>query len=77
MKKINPLLSDPFLRTKFHRNAKALHNLPVPTLYENALQPPSNPYTHQTLITNTGALLAYSGTKTGRSPTDKRIVCDN
>lgn len=38
-------------------------------LYEDALV-----YETGTAITSTGALTAYSGAKTGRSPLDKRIV---
>ena len=40
-----------------------------PTLYEDALR-----YEKGSAITATGALVAMSGEKTGRSPTDKRIV---
>jgi ATP-dependent phosphoenolpyruvate carboxykinase len=35
-----------------------------------------DPSIHPTTITDTGALSASSGTKTGRSPKDKRIVED-
>lgn len=38
-------------------------------LYEDALV-----YESGSAITSTGALSAYSGAKTGRSPSDKRIV---
>jgi phosphoenolpyruvate carboxykinase (ATP) len=38
-------------------------------LYEDALV-----YETGSAITSTGALTAYSGAKTGRSPLDKRIV---
>lgn len=44
-------------------------NPSVPALYEDALV-----YETGTAMTNTGALTAYSGAKTGRSPLDKRIV---
>lgn len=44
------------------------HNAPPPTLYEDGLLEKG------TLISSTGALMAYSGEKTGRSPKDKRIV---
>ncbi|EGV60597.1 Protein kinase C-like 1 [Yamadazyma tenuis] len=44
------------------------HNAPAPTLYEDGLLEKG------TLISSTGALMAYSGKKTGRSPKDKRIV---
>ncbi|WP_372894378.1 phosphoenolpyruvate carboxykinase (ATP) [Stieleria sp.] len=39
------------------------------TLYEEALR-----YEKQATLADTGALIAYSGDKTGRSPKDKRIV---
>jgi ATP-dependent phosphoenolpyruvate carboxykinase len=41
----------------------------VAALYEDALV-----YETGSAITSTGALTAYSGAKTGRSPLDKRIV---
>jgi hypothetical protein len=44
-------------------------NPSVPALYEDALV-----YETGTAITSSGALSAYSGAKTGRSPSDKRIV---
>lgn len=44
------------------------HNAPPPILYEDGLLEKG------TTISSTGALLAYSGRKTGRSPGDKRIV---
>ncbi|RCK66129.1 Phosphoenolpyruvate carboxykinase [ATP] [Candida viswanathii] len=44
------------------------HNSPPPTLYEDGLLEKG------TTISSTGALMAYSGKKTGRSPKDKRIV---
>lgn len=44
-------------------------NASVPALYEDALV-----YETGSAITSTGALTAYSGNKTGRSPLDKRIV---
>ncbi len=44
-------------------------NLSVPELYEKALRLEKG-----TAISDTGALMAYSGEKTGRSPKDKRIV---
>lgn len=45
------------------------HNTAVPILYEIALRKEKG-----TAISDTGALLVYSGEKTGRSPKDKRIV---
>lgn len=44
-------------------------NPSVASLYEDALV-----YETGTAITCSGALTAYSGAKTGRSPLDKRIV---
>ncbi|ODQ78653.1 hypothetical protein BABINDRAFT_162358 [Babjeviella inositovora NRRL Y-12698] len=44
------------------------HNAAVPTLYEDGLLEKG------TMISSTGALMAFSGKKTGRSPKDKRIV---
>jgi ATP-dependent phosphoenolpyruvate carboxykinase len=44
-------------------------NPSVATLYEDALV-----YETGSAITSTGALTAYSGAKTGRSPLDKRMV---
>ncbi|AGO11180.1 AaceriAFR292Wp [[Ashbya] aceris (nom. inval.)] len=43
-------------------------NAPAAVLYEDALAE------RKTAISSTGALIAYSGEKTGRSPKDKRIV---
>lgn len=44
-------------------------NTAVPTLYEIGLRKEAG-----TAISNVGALLVYSGEKTGRSPKDKRVV---
>jgi ATP-dependent phosphoenolpyruvate carboxykinase len=44
-------------------------NPSVSALYEDALV-----YETGTAMTSTGALTAYSGAKTGRSPLDKRVV---
>ncbi|KEY67680.1 hypothetical protein S7711_03933 [Stachybotrys chartarum IBT 7711] len=46
-------------------------NPSVAALYEDALV-----YESGSAITSSGALTAYSGAKTGRSPLDKRIVCE-
>lgn len=48
--------------------ASILRNPPPARLYEEAVR------CEQSLITSSGALLALSGAKTGRSPKDKRIV---
>jgi phosphoenolpyruvate carboxykinase (ATP) len=45
------------------------HNLPPSMLYEHAMR-----YDKGAGIAENGALVAYSGEKTGRSPKDKRIV---
>ena len=44
-------------------------NLPPSSLYEHAIR-----YEKDASIAENGALVAYSGAKTGRSPQDKRIV---
>jgi phosphoenolpyruvate carboxykinase (ATP) len=44
-------------------------NLPPSALYEHAIR-----YEKEASIAENGALVAYSGTKTGRSPKDKRVV---
>ena len=43
-------------------------NAPAALLYEDALKE------NKTRISASGALIAFSGSKTGRSPKDKRIV---
>src|SRR5262245_44243793 len=45
------------------------HNLSPSVLYEHAIR-----YEKDASIAENGALVAYSGTKTGRSPKDKRVV---
>src|SRR5512141_1752976 len=44
-------------------------NLPPSSLYEHAIR-----YEKDSSIAENGALVAYSGVKTGRSPKDKRVV---
>ena len=44
-------------------------NAPPSRLYEEAVR-----YDPRTRIAGSGALVAYSGDKTGRSPKDKRVV---
>ena len=46
-----------------------LRNLPPSRLYIEAIR-----HEPTSTISDTGALIAYSGAKTGRSPKDKRIV---
>ena len=53
-----------------HINVPVIHrNLPPSALYEHAIR-----YEKDASIAENGALVAYSGAKTGRSPKDKRIV---
>ena len=49
--------------------SEVLHNAPEPVLYEHAVR-----FEAGSRISSTGALVAYSGAKTGRSPADKRLV---
>src|SRR5437764_150486 len=49
--------------------ADVRRNLPPARLYEEAIR-----YEPDSRIAECGALVAYSGPKTGRSPRDKRIV---
>jgi phosphoenolpyruvate carboxykinase (ATP) len=49
--------------------AEVHHNLPPSQLYEHAIR-----YEKDASIADNGALVAYSGVKTGRSPKDKRVV---
>jgi phosphoenolpyruvate carboxykinase (ATP) len=51
------------------RNKKVIRNAPAAVLYEEAIKHEAG-----TVISNTGALVAMSGEKTGRSPKDKRVV---
>lgn len=51
------------------RNKKILRNAPPAVLYEEAVK-----FEAGTVISDTGALVALSGEKTGRSPNDKRVV---
>src|SRR5262249_42329796 len=57
-------LSQPELTKK-----EIFRNLPPSVLYEHAIR-----YDSDATIAENGALVAYSGEKTGRSPKDKRVV---
>src|SRR6478736_3510853 len=48
---------------------EVFRNLPPSALYEHAIR-----YEKDASIAENGALVAYSGSKTGRSPKDKRVV---
>ena len=50
-------------------NTKVYRNLSPAGLYEHAIRHEKNDF-----IADSGALIAYSGDKTGRSPKDKRVV---
>src|SRR6187455_3441632 len=49
--------------------AEVHHNLSPSALYEHAIR-----FEKDASIAENGALVAYSGAKTGRSPKDKRVV---
>src|SRR5512138_2624862 len=49
--------------------AEVHRNLPASSLYEHAIR-----FEEEASIAENGALVAYSGVKTGRSPKDKRVV---
>lgn len=55
--------------TRINPRIQQIANPSVPALYEDALV-----YETGSAITSSGALSAYSGAKTGRSPSDKRVV---
>lgn len=58
-----------FTHRSTHTKIYKIANPSVAALYEDALV-----YESGSAITSSGALSAYSGAKTGRSPSDKRIV---
>src|SRR6476469_10562173 len=60
----------PFNLNDHELTAKEVYrNLPPSALYEHAIR-----YEKDASIAENGALVAYSGSKTGRSPKDKRVV---
>src|SRR5690349_14951763 len=71
------LTVDPMTTTSFDLREYGLtvdqvhHNLAPSSLYEHAIR-----YEEDACIAENGALVAYSGVKTGRSPKDKRVVRD-
>lgn len=58
---------------------EVFHNLNIAEIYEKETRyyNPTDPNVSPNIITSTGAMAAYSGAKTGRSPKDKRIVHDD
>lgn len=57
---------------KFIKGGEFFHNPSPPLLYSHAIQFERHP----SVIADSGAIIAHSGEKTGRSPADKRIVRD-
>jgi phosphoenolpyruvate carboxykinase (ATP) len=55
----------------FFAHASLKRNAPVAALYEDAVK------YEGAVIADSGALINYSGKKTGRSPKDKRIVYED
>src|ERR1043165_109427 len=67
---MNPANSSIFTLDQHRINVTEVHrNLPPNALYEHAIR-----YEKGASIADNGALVAYSGAKTGRSPKDKRVV---
>lgn len=72
---MNPGIDAPWASTTFALTEHGLEvveihrNLPPSSLYEHAIR-----FEKDASIAENGALVAYSGVKTGRSPKDKRVV---
>jgi phosphoenolpyruvate carboxykinase (ATP) len=63
-------MTDSFNLQDYGINVAEIHrNLPIGALYEHAIL-----YEKDGHIAENGALVAYSGVKTGRSPKDKRVA---
>ena len=53
-------------------------NLKISQYYEmGCIVNPADPETRKSCVADSGAFVAYSGAKSGRSPKDKRIVTDS
>lgn len=66
--------------TKFGiKNRRIAFNISTPELYESAFHhwAPADSSIRPPFVASSGAIVAYSGARTGRSPTDKRIVLDD
>ena len=67
---MNKTTAAPFNLTDHGLTVSEVHrNLPPSSLYEHAIR-----FEKDASIAENGALVAYSGVKTGRSPKDKRVV---
>ena len=67
---MNKTTAAPFNLTDHGLTVSEVHrNLPPSSLYEHAIH-----FEKDASIAENGALVAYSGVKTGRSPKDKRVV---
>jgi phosphoenolpyruvate carboxykinase (ATP) len=65
-------MTEKFSLNQYEITVGEIHrNLPPSSLYEHAMR-----YEKDASIAENGALVAYSGAKTGRSPKDKRVVRD-
>lgn len=54
------------------------HTFRISEYYETgAIRNPADPETRKSCIADSGAFVAFSGNKSGRSPKDKRIVTDS
>lgn len=62
-------------------NPNVYRNMSVPELYEHAVDPTTNwsndPICRPSVVATNGALCAYSGDRTGRSPRERRVVLDS
>lgn len=60
-----------------HKNI--VYNPSIAELYEYSIKSanPVDYFTPHSTVSSSGALIAYSGLRTGRSPKDKRIVSDD
>jgi len=61
------------------KNQRVYYQLPVSEYYTRGLHEvgPNDPDTRPPCISDTGAYVAYSGAKTGRTPKDRRVVLDS